>query len=285
MDERRKILEQYAKQVASGNPLSDEFISDEFKNESMRTKALFARNLAEDSLAHQVLKNTGVPIPGKGSSRSQAEDFYNRIVKERYPELEPDVRIRDLGGDVAGTYGNGIINLDKAEAKGNLINSVGGILHESGHQYDDKILGAPSLKGLSDEKSLRDKVKKSSRLLDDIDPAHAYELISQGHHAQIPDLRNGSYGLGALKSMMKNGTFKAVPVLGTALGAYSALDSGDVMAAVPGLDSADNVGQSSADEMQMLAEHDARVNYDNSPAAAARKQALRSLAQPTLAKK
>lgn len=130
MDERRKILEQYAKQVASGNPLSDEFISDEFKNESMRTKALFARNLAEDSLAHQVLKNTGVPIPGKGSSRSQAEDFYNRIVKERYPELEPDVRIRDLGGDVAGTYGNGIINLDKAEAKGNLINSVGGILQQ-----------------------------------------------------------------------------------------------------------------------------------------------------------
>lgn len=284
MDDRRKILELYAKQVANGNPLSDEFLPH-VADESMRTKALFARDLAEDALAQQVLKNTGVPIPGKGSSRSKAEDFFNRIAKERYPEIEPDVRINDLGGEVAGNYGNGIINLDKAEAKKDLIRSVSGVLHESGHQYDDKFLGAPSLKGLANEKGLVDKVKSASRRLDDIDPTHAYELIAQGHHANIPKLREGSYGLGALKSMMKNGTFKSVPVIGTGLAAYSALDTGDVMAAVPGLDSAENVGESVEEEKLMLAEDQARKNYEKSPAAAARKQALSSLAQPTLAKK
>ena len=64
----------------------------------------------------------------------------------------------------------------------------------------------------------------------------------------------------------KSKILKSLPLIGTALGAYAALDSGDVMAAVPGLDSAEDVGESAMDEKQMLAEHDARVNYDQSPA-------------------
>lgn len=75
------------------------------------------------------------------------------------------------------------------------------------------------------------------------------------------------YGFKQTLQNLGGGKFKSlIPGIGTALGAYAALDSGDAMAAIPGLDQAENVGMSGEDERQMLAEHNARVNYDKSPA-------------------
>jgi len=260
-DERKKQLEAFAKQLQGGNPLAEDFVKSD---RSVLSQSLQARNLAEDTLANEVLKNTGVPIPGKGSSISKNEDFLNRILSERYPELSPDVRMSDLGQN-DGMYNAGKIGVHK-KFSDDPIKAVSGLLHEGGHQYDDKILnfdGSDNIK----LKDLKQNVPKG-RMLQDIDPMQMSEIINKGHHARIPSLRDSdSYGLGALKSMLKSGTFKqvagALPLVG---GLATAAISGDASAAVPLLDEADDVGESAEDEKAMLNEHKARVNYDKSPA-------------------
>lgn len=69
-------------------------------------------------------------------------------------------------------------------------------------------------------------------------------------------------------------TLRALGPIGTLLGAGLALDSGDASAAIPILDQADSVGESSEDEAQMLAEIDALKSYDKSPARLHRLKAL-----------
>jgi hypothetical protein len=56
--------------------------------------------------------------------------------------------------------------------------------------------------------------------------------MAKGHHAEIPKLREGSFGLGALKSMIKSGTFKALPIIGGAATAATALNTPDASAAI-----------------------------------------------------
>ena len=263
MDERarRQQIEAYTRQLREGNPLMEDFVKE---RSSVNSKAYQARDLAEEALANEVMKNTSVPVPGKGSSRSKTEDFYNRILNETHPEISPDVQIRDLG-DYEGEYQNGRIKVNKDMVqKQGLLKSLSGVLHEGGHQFDDKMLDFHG----SDDVKYKDLVQNApaKKLITEVDPAEAYELMSKGHHAKIPNLREGSFGLGGLKSMLKTGTFRAVPLIGTALGAAAALESGDVMAAVPGLDQAESVGESAESEKQALAEHDARVSYDKSDA-------------------
>jgi hypothetical protein len=263
VDDRRKLLEAFSSQLKGGDSRMDKFID---VSQSDLYRASDARDLAQEALANEVLKNTGVPIPGKGSSQSKVEDFYNRIIKERYPELEPDVQLRNLIQEGAlGEYGDGKIGVDKQFSKQSLLGSVGTSLHEAGHQYDDQVLG---------------KAGKNFQLEKFAAPAGAdaseiYEKLAKGHHKTIPNLREGSYGLGALKSMLKSGTFKqvvgAAPLIG---GGIAAAVSGDARAAVPFLGDSEDVGMSGADERAMLNEHDARVNYDKS---AARADALRKL--------
>jgi len=57
---------------------------------------------------------------------------------------------------------------------------------------------------------------------------------------------------------------KALPIVGGA--ASLMMSPEDASAAIPGLDSADNVGMSAADENQMLAETQSRIDYGNSQA-------------------
>lgn len=258
---RKQSLEQFSKSVEEGLPFAEDFIK---KSSDIEDNALLARNLSEQALAQQVLKNTGVPIPNKVN-----EDFLAQIMKERYPEMEPNIRLSDVGG--AGEYGKGQIDLNKYLAKNQPIeNTVGTMLHEAGHQYDDQILGQTG-KNL-DLKTLRD-LKASGMDLKNADPAQVYEMYAKGHHSNIPNLREGSFGLGALKSYLKSGTFKALPLVGPAVGVAAALDSGDASAAVPVLGEADSVGESPEEEKMMLNEISARKNYDNSPAAADAKRA------------
>lgn len=236
MENKRQKLDQYIKQMKQGNPLTDSFVP---KTGDVFDDALVARNLSEEALAREVLKNTGVPIPGKGSTRSQAEDFMNRIIKERYPELEPNVRI---GGDF-DQYGQGQIDLSNFTAKQPVEKSLSTALHEAGHQYDDKILGA---KGK--ELNLADlrKAKASGVNLKQMDPLQVYdEIVGAGHHAKIPKLREGSYGFGALKSLLKSGTFKGIGPVSAAAGALAAGSASDALADtfVPG--GVESVGQGS----------------------------------------
>jgi hypothetical protein len=186
--------------------LAEEFIS---KDSDIENNALLARNLHEDTLANQVLKNTGIPIPDKSATPARKEDFLNRIVSERYPEFKnPNVRVDDII-DAAGDYNKGKIRLDYGQLD-DMTKATGKVLHEAGHRYDDEIVNF-SGKNL-DLKTLRD-LKKSGFDLKNADPSQVYEMYAKGHHAEIPGLREGSYGLGALKNYLKKGSFRAVAPL------------------------------------------------------------------------
>ena len=265
MEDRKKLLEQFSRQLAEGNPLAEDFVN---MKRSPMSQSIQARDLAEDALAHQVLKNTGVPIPAPSASRLKQEDFLNRIMKERYPELEPDVRLSSLG-DNLGQYGEGIIDVNR-DLRKDPIKSVSTALHEAGHQYDDRILKFDGTDDIAKKQLIKN--VPEGRILRDLDPMQMSEIINKGHHARIPNLRDAdSYGLGALKSMMKSGTFKqaagALPLVG---GLAAAAMTGDAMAAVPILGEADDIGEADRDL------HEAR-KYQVSPAgqdATARRNAL-----------
>lgn len=206
-DARRKALEDYAKQVGEGLPFAEDFIG---KTRDIEDDALRARNLSEETLASQVLKNTGVPIPGKEASRSKQEDFLNRMIKEQYSEIEPNVVLEP--SNFAGGYQKGKIDINEDLAKiWTPEKLVGTGFHEAGHQFDDQILGKQG-KNL-DLGTLR-KAKVAGIDLKNMDPAQVYELYAKSHHADIPQRGGSTFGLGALKNYLKTGGFRAaVPLL------------------------------------------------------------------------
>jgi hypothetical protein len=196
-------------------------------------------------------------------------------------------------GEGSGDYYNPVTNnigIDKKTAKDkNIFNSVAAALHEGGHAHDKQILGydlpkelmiGDNAKAQLNKQNVYDAVLMARRGgLPDPTPEMLNEIASKGHHARIPNLRDAdSFGTGALKSMLKSGTFKGIahtlPVAGTAL----ALASGDANAAMeeaPG--DIPGVGQvydavrsepagSAEDDKQMIAERNASANYNKSPA-------------------
>lgn len=92
--------------------------------------------------------------------------------------------------------------------------------------------------------------------------------------------RNDTQLMGKLqilaKKMGKSG-LKALPLVGPAVGL--ALNPEDASAAIPGLDMAEGVGMAPEAEDMMLAETQARLDYEKSPARLARLEALRKLRQ------
>jgi hypothetical protein len=224
---RKKALEDFAKDVERGVPLAEDYVG---KSPNVLRNALSVRNLAEESLAQKVLDNTGIPIPDQKAPLSKKQDFLSQILKERYPELEPDIQFGDMSGDV-GQYRDGKISLNKELAKGRDIQKLtSDALHEGAHQYDDVKKIIPSISQDDFNKELR-KLKSSGFDLKNADPAQVYELIAKQHHANIPNLREGTFGLGALKSYLKSGAFKALPLIGTAAAGAAALSSPDASAA------------------------------------------------------
>lgn len=215
---RKKALEDFAKNVEQGLPFAEDYIK---KSGNTQSDALKARNLSEEALAQKVLDNTGIPIPDQRSSLSKKEDFLSQVLKERYPEFEPDISFQDMNGSV-GQYQGGKISLNKNLAGSRDIQKLtSDVLHEGAHKYDDIKNIVPTISQDDFNKELR-KLKASGFDLKNADPAQVYEMIAKYHHAQIPDLREGTFGLGALKSYLKSGTFKGVaPVLakGAVMGA------------------------------------------------------------------
>jgi hypothetical protein len=234
---RKKALEDFAKGVERGVPLSEDYIG---KSKSVLNDALRARDLSEEALAQKVLDNTGIPIPDKRANLSKKEDFLNRILKERYPELDSPVEFADLRGRL-GEFGDNKILLNKNLARDrDVVKQTADLLHEGGHAFDAAKNIAPEK--LDDFNRELRKLQASGFDLKNADPSQVYELISKKHHAQIPGLREGSFSLGALKNYLKTGTFKALPFVGPALGAASALSSGDLSAAIPILNEAESLG-------------------------------------------
>lgn len=223
---RKKALEDFAKNVERGMPLAEDYVG---KSGDILKDALRARNLSEEALAQKVLDNTGIPIPDKTTPIGRKEDFLNRILQERYPEIQSPIELKEMPGN-AGEYFGGKVRLNK-DLVGNrdIIKSTSDVLHEGAHGYDD-IKNIASFDGDDFNKELR-RLKAEGFDLKNADPAQVYELMAKKHHAQIPKLREGSFGLGALKSYLKSGTFKALPIVGTALAGAAALSSPDASAA------------------------------------------------------
>ena len=224
---RKKALEDFAKDVERGIPLTEDYVG---KSGNVYADALRSRDLAEEALAQKILDNTGISIPDKTDSLSKKEDFLNRLLSEKYPELTSSVRFKEMNGAV-GEYDNGKIFLNKNLAKDrSIVKQVSDVMHEGAHGYD-------AIKNINPEKvedfnkELR-KLQASGFDLKNADPAQVYELIAKKHHAEIPKLREGTFGLGALKSYLKSGTFKALPIVGTAAAGATALSSPDASAAV-----------------------------------------------------
>lgn len=224
---RRKALEEYAKNVELGMPQAEDYIG---KSGDVLNDALRARNLSEEALAQKVLDNTGIPIPDTNAPISRKEDFLNRILQERYPEIKKPLELKAMPGS-AGEYFGGKISLNKDSIKDkDLIKLTSDVLHEGGHGYDDiKKLVTPDMTN-DFNKELR-RLRAEGYDLKNMDPSEVYEAMAGKHHVKIPKLREGTYGLGALKSLAKTGTFKALPYVGTALAGAAALSSPDASAA------------------------------------------------------
>jgi hypothetical protein len=249
-NDRKKALEEFSKRIMEGTPYSEDLIG---KTSDIENDALRARNLSEDSLAHNVLKNTGVPIPGKEASRSKQEDFLNRLVKEQYPDMEPDVRLEKMKS--AANYGDGKIGINQDLAKiWTPEQTAGKAFHEAGH-YDSELLGKAG-KNL-DLATLR-KAKAAGIDLKKMDPTDVYELYAKSHHA---GKAGKTFGVNALENYLKKGSFRAVaPFLAGGVGLA-------VTAAAEAADSAES--EDGPEQAALLREIDERnrrkKNLESSP--------------------
>jgi hypothetical protein len=218
MRDRRKNIEEFIKSLRISGDAPNLGIDSSGFNQQL----LNARNLSEEALAHQVLKNTGIPIPSEGASLLRKEDFINQILAERYPEFQgdPDFAFSDaLEKGNAGEYDptTGSVRASTKQGNKSIRELLALGLHEGGHKYDDKVLkySAPKslLTGVNQSQGQLDFDKALTNFTDsNTDPGaiNLYETAAKGHHAKIPKLREGSFGLGALKSMLETGNFKSV---------------------------------------------------------------------------
>jgi hypothetical protein len=239
-DLKKEALEKFAKKLSIGDYSSGNLV---MPNKSLGSQALEARNIAEQALANEFLKNTGLPIPDKFTSVSKAEDFLNSSLQEAYPEFDPNVKLLSEKNDpyLKGNLGfyspkksEIVLNRDSFSPK-DIRNLLATTFHEGAHKYDDKVLKYQLPKDLSSKNGMlnfEDAYKTAKELDRPIDPTEMYEIAAKGHHARIPKLRDAdSFGLGALKSYLKSGTFKAIPIVGTAAAGAAALSSPDASAA------------------------------------------------------
>lgn len=240
-DIKKEALEKYSKKLASGDYSSGNLILPEGP---LGKQAFTARDIAEQALAHEFLKNTGLPIPDKFQTIGKAEDFLNRSLQQVYPEFNPNLKLvsdKDVSylSKSLGAYDPSsssiLINREKFSPK-DVRDLLATAFHEGAHKYDDKVLNYIMPKELRKERGQLDfkKAYEIAKELDrPIDPTEMYEVAAKGHHARIPKLRDAdSFGLGALKSYLKSGAFKAIPIIGTAATGAAALSSPDASAGI-----------------------------------------------------
>jgi hypothetical protein len=276
--EKVKILQAIAKEYGASDEVPfdiSDYIDPSEKN--VKSKAYQARDLMEEALAEQVMKNTGVPIPDMKAPISKKEDFLNRIAEEIYPEMGSDIKIKpDLtykgldkeGKEVVkkahGLYYPGSAKIQVADSD-DLHRLLATSLHEGGHKYDDKWLGKIGTDDVFDE-PLREHVKQynEGKIKQLVKPDEAYEMIARGHHMQIPGKRDGTtFGAGALKSYLKSGKFKSLlPGALTAGAAAMAGSASDALADVVVPGGVEGVGEGSDKLLSDSQERDVELSRD-----------------------
>lgn len=223
--EKAKLLRAIAKEYGASEDVPfdiSDFIDPSKK--STRSKAISARDLMEETLAEQVMRNTGVPVPDPKASIGKKEQFLMDILDDVYPEMRTNVRvIPDLMDEAVDSQGvktqKPVLGMYFPETKKIKVRDTEDIhkilstgLHEAAHQYDDSALkfsGTPDL--LEDDLNKYIEDYKQGKVTKKLTPNEAYDILAKGHHAQIPGKREGkTFGAGALKSYLKSGKFKSL---------------------------------------------------------------------------
>mgnify|MGYP002478034032 CR=1 FL=1 len=160
-DLKKEALEQFSKKLSSGDFSTGSLISPEGQ---LGRQAFSARDIAEQALANEFLKDTGLPIPDKFQTTGQAEDFLSRSLKQVYPEFEPNLKlvsakdaphlIRSLGS-YSPSSASILLNRDQFSPK-DVRNLLATAFHEGAHKYDDKVLNYSVPKELMKERGQLD---------------------------------------------------------------------------------------------------------------------------------
>lgn len=251
-DKYKKLIER----IKNNDLYTDDLIS---KSSDYVDTAHQVEDLAGKTLGSEYLRQTGVSIPDiKTASRSQVESFLNKLKEEAYPELnKTSIELKDslknIDKDAKALF---YPDFDKIQLSKDRISDVndlaGTTFHELGHSYD-KTKGLPKSVPVetltSDKKQLLKSLGlKSGKDLTKLDSSDISEIVQLGHHANLPKLREGTFGLGALKGLVNNKAFKsALPFIGPAIaGGATMLATGDASAALqeatPILGEAGNLG-------------------------------------------
>lgn len=241
-----------------------------------------------------------------GIDANKYGDLQKLLVSE-YPSLEELGAVLDPNdpdfdkklAQLKGTLGKGEIGHSTAFRTGdsviprsvvvnpkmglNELEKTGTMLHEGRHAVDYG-LGYDSIP----ETDLDDNMLRKARSNEDL-----VRMGSKGHHLGSKNFEMDAIGkmlerkgldatdkMSDVAKQVKKGQkmlgtkLRGVPIAGSILGAGMAAMTGDATAAIPGLDSSEDIGMSAADENLMLAEEGAKVDYAKSPAHQARLKAL-----------
>lgn len=230
LKKKSKMLDALTKEFSARDdvPFNIEDFIDPKKN--ILEKAYESRNLYEEALANQILKNTGVPIPDMKAPKSKKEQFVGDILREFYPELSFTPEVRDnLTYEDLDKEGRKVMRkahgLYFPHNKKVIVNNTDDLLellattvHEGAHGYDSQSENYSS-KELN-KKALLDELKKLNEgsRKKPINAEEAYDLLAKGHHLRLPSKRDANtFGAGALKSFLKSGKFKSlIPGAGAA---------------------------------------------------------------------
>jgi hypothetical protein len=277
-DEYQKLIER----IKDNDPeLMEDLVP---KSSNYVETARNARDLAENTLGSEYLKQTGVSVPNiKTATRSQLESFANKLKEEAYPELKnTNIDIQDyLKGGNVGEFApsKNQVSLSKHYLP-DAESIAGKTFHELGHAYDETkgLTGSVADDALSMGKKglIKSLGLKSGSDLTKLDPSVISEVMQLGHHAKIPGLRSSSFGLSALKNLLSAKNFKSLPLAGPAIaGALTLAATGDAsaatQAATPILSEAGDIGPE-ADSLEASIE-DPTKSYEQ------RKKAIESLSK------
>lgn len=236
MDYKEGAIQELLKRLRDGDIEVDDLINREGSYDDIAQRT---RNLYEDTLGSEYLRQTGVSVPDlKRASPKQMEKFYNDILAENYPELSGKVGVeyRPIEGAMGEFDPNTKTVRINPEYVTDMNRGTGTALHEFGHAYDrSEVDGFKSIPEESNKasklKAMKEQGITRGSQLEKLPASEIYQHRSRGHHAILKKLRDaGGFGLGALKGLTSNGTFKSVvPFAGT----IAALASGNVEAAIP----------------------------------------------------
>jgi hypothetical protein len=274
--EKKRILDAILKNAGQGEFGLDSFM----QRDPNPIKDIYkANNLQESAMGKLALEQFKGKIPNVRTNQNELQDFAEGLREQFLPDVKSKIEI------APGMEGYGSFSpkkdLIQLNPKRSATDFSADLLHEGLHSRDLKANDYGSIgRDLAPGKSLNMKLKslapelvdeagnildvnKMKQLIKSADINDLKEILLKGHHG----LKRGATVAQANIPRL----LKGLPVLGAA---GAALLSQDASAAVPLLNEADEVGESPADERQMLAEIEAKKAYNKSPAKLARLQAL-----------